>query len=378
MLAFATNGALPATMLARYAEVKDLLHLDAGQFGVVVVASAIGATLAFQLPGVILRRCGTRWTATGGTLWIALALLLAAIGVAQGSPLLFMAGLGLAGFGDATVDVAQNAQGLRVQDAYGRSLLSSMHAGWSVGAAIGGVVGTAAAVAGVPLMVHLGVWGAVCVTVMASSAAFFLPDARGETPESGPGATLGWRTARVLAPLALVALAGISVEDIGGNWSAILLATERGVPASAAGIGLSVLLGAQFAGRLLGDRFIDAVGQRQALIASLSCVIAGLIAAAWLPWVPGVLLGLALAGLGSAVTVPIAFAQADAVPGLQQHSGVTWIAWTMRVGGIALSPAVGAITTVASLPIAISAISLLTIGALLSQVRRARTLSIAR
>src|SRR5690625_595591 len=71
MVAFATNGALAATLLARYAEVKEALGLDAGAFGIVVAGFTLGAAGAFHLPGAILRRFGSRWTTSAGTAWIA-------------------------------------------------------------------------------------------------------------------------------------------------------------------------------------------------------------------------------------------------------------------------------------------------------------------
>lgn len=373
MAAFATNGALPASLLARYAEVKEALALSPALFGLLVVGFGLGGTLAVHLPGVISRTIGVARAASFGTAWIGGALVVATTGVALGNPWIVLLGLLLAGFGDAAVDVAQNSQGLRVQEAYRRSLLNSMHAGWSVGAALGGAVGTLAALLGVPLLTHMAVWGGICAVAMATSARAFLPEpapALG-TPQSTTRPT-GWATARILIPLALVALAGISVEDVGNNWSAVLLSTERDMAAASAGIGLTVLLTAQFIGRLLGDRVIDRLGDRRSLLLSLTAVVGGLLGAAWAPNVPLTLTGLALAGLGCAVTVPIAFARADAVPGLPPHSGVTWISWTMRTVTLSLSPAIGAMSQSASLPVALSVVTLIALVALALHLRPAR------
>lgn len=381
-IAFATNGALPATLLARYAEVKDLLTLSDATFGLLVAGYAVGAAAALNLPGIVLRRIGTRATTTAGTAWVAVCLLLATLGVSAGNIWLVLAGLALAGWADAIVDVAQNAQGLAVQAARGSSVLNSMHAGWSVGAAAGGVVGTLAATAAVPLPVHLGGWGLACVTAMTLAGRAFLPDrstagadgtGRGEGSGDAPARASrrpNWFALRLLLPLGLLALAGMSVEDVGSNWSAVLLATERGVPLGSAGIGLSALLIAQFIGRMLGDRFVDGAGEHTALMTSLIGMIAGLLLLAWVPSATLTVAGFALAGLSSAITIPLAFARADQVPGLRPHSGVTWIALSIRVTAIGMSPAIGAMSSASSLPLAITVVAAASVLALVAQIAR--------
>ncbi|MGJ9404859.1 MFS transporter [Nesterenkonia aurantiaca] len=373
MAAFATNGALPASLLARYAEVKDALGLSPAIFGLVVVGFGLGGALALHMPGVLNRWLGVARTASFGTLWMGGGLTLAAAGVALGNPWVVVVGLLVTGFGDAAVDVAQNSQGLRVQAAYRRSLLNSMHAGWSIGAALGGAVGILAAVLGVPLVIHMAAWSLVCVLAMTLAARAFMPEPEAEPEDAQtPVRPSGWSTMKILLPLALIALAGISVEDVGNNWSAVLLSTERGMDPASAGVGLTVLLSAQFIGRMFGDRVIDQLGERGSLILSLSAVILGLLGAAWAPGAALTLVGLALAGLGCAVTVPLAFARANRVPGLPAHSGVTWISWAMRAVMLSLSPAIGVMTQGSSLPVAISVIVGIAVVALALQLRPRR------
>ncbi|MBG6084862.1 MFS transporter [Zhihengliuella flava] len=372
MLAFATNGALPASFLARYAEVKEQLGVGDGLFGLLVVGMTIGGAAAFHLPAVVLRRFGTPRTTAWGTVWVALAVLLAATGVVTGHAWLFFVGLFCAGLGDACVDVGQNSQGLRVQEGYGRSLLNFMHAGWSIGAAVGGAVGTVLAIIDVPLLAHVALWGGLCVVAMFVAASGFIPEA-GPAAEEAPASGLSRRAiVKFLVPLALVALAGITVEDLGNNWSAVLLATERDVPIASAGIALSVMLGAQFIGRLLGDRVVDRIGDSAALRISLVMILVGVLGAAWAPNMALTLVAFALAGLGCAVTVPIAFARADAVPGLPPHSGVTWVSWAMRAATICLSPLTGGLSAAFSLPLAMSVLSLIAVVALIFQLRERR------
>jgi len=402
-VAFATNGALPAALLARWAQVKGDLDLTDALFGLLVVATGIGGAIALNAPAVVVRRLGTRRTTAFGTLTIALALVLGGLGVAVGQTWVLFVALAVVGACDATVDVAQNAQGLKVQAAYGRSVLTAMHAGWSVGMAVGALGGVA--MAQVPLVVHLLVWGAICSTAMVVAGRWFLPDtieqipveqipveqvpadqaaapdagATSPAPQPGPVRAPGAeprdavrppRPWRLLLPLAFVAVAGFAVEDLGMNWSAVLLASEHGVLAAHAGTGLAVLLGSQFAGRLLGDRFTEALGRDRALRISLVAMSVGVLGAVWAPTAPLTLAGFVVAGLGCAVVVPLAYARADEVPGVAAHSGLTWVNAGMRGAAIGLGPLVGAISEASSLRIALSLAPLLAVAALLLQRSR--------
>ena len=78
---------------------------------------------------------------------------------------------------DAVVDTAQNAQGLQVQTRLARPVLTTMHAGWSLGAAAGAGFGAAVITVGGPAALHLGLNGAVCVAVLLGVRRLFLAEA---------------------------------------------------------------------------------------------------------------------------------------------------------------------------------------------------------
>ena len=151
-LLFLTNGAIFSNLLPRLPEFKDMFELSNAAYGLAVIAFPIGGVVAGPLPAPVLRRFGTARTAAVGSV-----LLAAAVFVAGSVPVLavFGAGLFVAGVLDAVVDTAQNAQGLRVQRLAGTSMINSMHALWSVGAVIGGLMGTVAAALHVPLALSL-------------------------------------------------------------------------------------------------------------------------------------------------------------------------------------------------------------------------------
>ena len=151
-LLFVTNGALLANILPRYPQIKDALNLTYLDFGAAVAAFPVGAIVFGLLAGVGIRRFGSARLAVAATFLLSLGMLCA--GLAP-SWVLLASALFIAGAMDALTDVAQNAQGLRVQKVFGRSILNSFHAGWSVGAVLGGAMGAAAAALDIPLGIHL-------------------------------------------------------------------------------------------------------------------------------------------------------------------------------------------------------------------------------
>ncbi|QQE49817.1 MFS transporter [Micrococcus luteus] len=404
--AFATNGALLGALIPHYPEAKAAFGLDPAGFGLLVIALAVGGTLAGPLPAPILRRFGARRVMLAGSVAIALFTTAAGLvldvagapagaghgaGTAAAWPLWVFAGLVLAsGVLDAVVDTAQNAQGLQVQTRLARPVLTTMHAGWSLGAAAGAGFGAAVITVGGPAALHLGLNGAVCVAVLLGVRRLFLAEApadsasaRGAAEKSpapsetsapaAPGTRALPRRAAVAAllPAVVIGMAGFGVEEFGNAWATLFLITERGLDPAAAVLGASTLLGAQFVGRLAGDRTLAALGRRGALTAGLSAVVVGLgLALAPLPGpvaVPAAFAGLALAGLGCAVVVPVAYALGDEAPGLRPQTGLAVTSWCMRLAGVGLSPAVGALAGAVGLAPALTVfLGLAAVGAVLA------------
>ena len=406
--AFATNGALLGALIPHYPEAKAAFGLDPAAFGLLVIALAVGGTLAGPLPAPILRRFGARRVMLAGSVAIALLTTAAGLvldiagagagaghgaGTAAAWPLWVFAGLVLAsGVLDAVVDTAQNAQGLQVQTRLARPVLTTMHAGWSLGAAAGAGLGAAVITVGGPAALHLGLNGAVCVAVLLGVRRLFLAEApadsasaRGAAEKSpAPSETSAppapAARSRVLPPRAalaallpavVIAMAGFGVEEFGNAWATLFLITERGLDPAAAVLGASTLLGAQFVGRLAGDRTLAALGRRGALTAGLGAVVVGLgLALAPLPGpaaVPAAFAGLTLAGLGCAVVVPVAYALGDEAPGLRPQTGLAVTSWCMRLAGVGLSPAVGALAGAVGLAPALTVfLGLAAVGAVLA------------
>lgn len=352
---FFTNGALFANLVPRYPEVKTALELSNAGYGVVVAAFSAGSLVAGLAAAAAMRRVGSAAVAVGGTLVTAVCIL--AAGFAP-SAAVFALALFLAGAADALTDVGQNAHGLRVQRRMGRSIINSFHAIWSIGAVSGGVMAAGAIAVGLPLGPHLALSAAVFSGLALAAWRFRLrgvegaavPEGHPEHVTSGtdphPGRT---RTLMVLAALVLIATAGTTVEDAGNSWAAVYLAGPLGAAPATAASGFVALVGAQFVGRLLGDRMVDRFGQRAVARFGGALVAIGMGAALAFPSVPGTVAGFAAAGFGVATLVPAAMHQADELPGLRHGTGLTVVSWLMRIGFLLSPPIVGAIADATSL-----------------------------
>ncbi|MFF0944783.1 MFS transporter [Kocuria sp. CPCC 205300] len=399
---FLTNGALYANLLPRLPEVKDAFGLSNTLYGLVVVAFPLGAILVGALPARAIRRFGSGRVAALGTVLLAVCLAAAGAGAGLGAGtqagvVVFLAAMLLGGALDAHVDTAQNAQGMEVQRARGRSIINSLHALWSLGAVLGGLMGAAALALGVPLGWHLPLSGLVwsAVALVALRSALSPAEGRGlrtigpddPLPEGGPGpgaagprpgsgrAGSGRRSAaRIvvvsLLPVAVIAMAGVMVEDVGMNWSALYLNAELGAPLTTAGLGLVALMAAQFVGRLLGDPMADRWGRAAVARAGAVLSAGGMLLVILAPMPVVAVAGFAVAGFGCATLVPAAFHAADDIPGLRSGTGLALVSWLMRISFLSLSPAVGVLSDAAGLRAALvvvpvfALVAALTAGAL--------------
>lgn len=368
-LLFLTNGAVFATLLPRYPGIKEGFGLSATAFGAMVACMPVGSLAAAALPAPLITRFGAIRVAVWSS--IALAIALAVAGFA-GHPAMFAGMLAVAGFADAVTDAGQNVHAMAVQRWLGRSIINSMHALWSAGAILGGVIGTGLAAAGVPLGLHLALTGSVVVALLPLAGRWAaIPGVGGLAPPSGapdqgPVAGVGldgsdadrraadrpaadppgsshlspWRP---LLPLVALAIFGTLQEDVANNWSPLYLNQGFGVAVGTAGIAFVVFVACQFVGRLTGDPLTDRFGVRAVATSGGLLVAAGLCLVVLSGHPAVAVAGFALAGWGCATLVPASFAAADDVPGWGGGKGIAVLGWLMRIGFLVTSPVVGLI-----------------------------------
>jgi hypothetical protein len=86
------------------------------------------------------------------------------------------------------------------------------------------------------------------------------------------------------------------------------------------------------------------------------------------PSVPGTIAGFAAAGFGVATLIPVAMHAADQLQGLRPGTGLTVVAWLLRVGSISAAPVIGLVADATSLRVGLLAVPLAGVAAMVFAV----------
>ncbi|MCJ7712256.1 MAG: MFS transporter [Chloroflexi bacterium] len=344
---FFVNGAGFASILPRLPAIKESLDLSNAELGLAIAAMPVGGLLAGGLVGFFIARFGSgRTAAAAGT---ATALLVAAVGLAPTWVLLALAYLVFGAF-DATMDASMNAHGLGVQRLYGRSILQGFHGLWSAGSMVGGAVGAAAALAGVPVQVQVVLVAPVlAVTVLIASRGLLparMADAHapGDAAEEHIHVRNAPRLLRVLGPIAMLGILCVVLQGTAATWSAVFLTDVLQLSAGFAAMAFVVYMAAMTVGRLTNDRWVDRFGGVPVVRAG-ALIGAGGVALVIVSGASGLALaafiGFAAIGIGSSGLFPIMIAAAGSRPGIPAGHGVALTSWFVRIGLMVAPAAVG-------------------------------------
>ncbi|WP_158703427.1 MFS transporter [Pseudonocardia dioxanivorans] len=369
-LTFAANGSLFGSWAPRVPEVKALLGLSDGVLGLALLAPGAGSLITLPLAGGIAARWGsgrtTRWALP---LFFASSLLIAWAARPGGNAAELFGALFVFGAAMGALDVLMNAQGVTVEQAYGRSVLSSFHAVFSLGALGGTVLGSLAAGWHIPLVAQFGVLGAAWLVVVLPVARGFLPDP--PAPEDAAPTPVFALPRGPLVPLAIAAFAVLLAEGSTADWSAVLLRDSLGAGPAAAGAAFAAFSATMTLGRLVGDRVLTRLGRRRAvrLFAGFGAtgLAAGLLVAELTAGssvaVVAAVAGFLLLGAGISITFPALLAEAGvtgprAAPALAAVSSGGYLGFLVGptvIGGLAeltsLGVAIWFVALVAAAPV---------------------------
>lgn len=338
---FWLNGVGFASLIPRYPELKAALGLTDLQWGLAVGIGPVGGLIAGLFTARLIRRFSSA-TVNLVTAIVGFALL-SVYGNAS-TWVVFVLGITLMAAMDALSDIAMNAHGLRVQKHYGSSILNGLHGWWSVGAVSGGVLGSLAAQARMPIWLQclLAFVVFTAIAVLARGMMLKGPDsAPAEEGQAGPRRGIPKRWIPRLVALGLLGASVGLIEDSGGSWGAVYMDAMFAVSPFLAGMAFVALQASQMLGRFTGDALTNRFGPRLAVTQGVVIAALGMGVAVCLPSPASTLIGFACAGWGIATAIPMAMHAADQLPGMAHGNGLTFVTWLMRLGFFAGPPLIG-------------------------------------
>ncbi|MFI7609765.1 MFS transporter [Nonomuraea terrae] len=261
VLTFVLAGLMVGTMTVRIPALTDKLGLTEATVGTILLVWGLGALVTMQSMRRVMARVGSRAVLRAGGPLTALGLI--GVAFAPNLPLLLVA-VAFFGMAFGMVDVAMNAQGSAVEQAYGRPLMNGMHAGWCVGAISAGALGSLAIAAGLPFTANVALVGLVSLPVMALLGRTYLP----ESPASATDTGGRRRMPPIVYLLGAIMFFAFMVEGTVADWNGLYLRDELGAPEAVAALGYPVFEVGMLVARLTGDRLRARFGVRGMLTVS--------------------------------------------------------------------------------------------------------------
>ncbi|TMR11107.1 MFS transporter [Nonomuraea turkmeniaca] len=331
VLTFVLAGLMVGTMTVRIPSLTDKLALSESAVGAILLAWGLGALLTMQSMRRIMARAGSRTVLRiGGPLT---ALGLVAVAFAPDLPWLMVA-VAFFGMAFGMVDVAMNAQGSTVEQAYGRPLMNGMHAGWCVGAISAGALGSVSIALGLSFTANVALVGLASLPVMVVLGRAYLPEA----PAAETTATARRRMPPIVYLLGAIMFFAFMVEGTVADWNGLYMRNELGAPEALAALGYPVFEAGMLIARLIGDRLRTRFGVRGMLTVS-GVATAGFFAVVLLaPAALVAVFAMFFVGLGVATISPLTLSLAGTVtdapgPAIAQ-------AGAMGYAGLLLGPVV--------------------------------------
>lgn len=383
--AFFVNGLSLAVWIVNIPQIVRRTGISNGMLGGLLLVLGAGAVLGMQGSGLLASRVGSRAAVGVGAGVLAVGTVLPAF---AHTPLELGAALAVLGLGNGCIDVAMNDQGVAVQNAYGRPILSSFHALFSVGGACGAGLGALVQAQGGGVLASMGPTAVASLLAGAGLVPFLLSHEAVHggldgavdtmTRETAPGVPSRGRHGLLRTALALGAMATafMLTEGIANDWSAVHAVQHLHRTGAAAAAPYVVFATAMTTGRLVIDRVTAAVGPVRVVRVGSTIAILGLLAVVAVPAYAVVLVGWAVFGIGLAGIIPQLFTAAGSlVPGPRGAIMLSRIVGAGYVGSLAGPAVIGwvseatGINAALLIPVALCALGLALAGATRGGVR---------
>ena len=296
-------GLVFASWAARIPVFKDQFSLNEAQLGGILFMLPLGSFIALPFAGWSVDRFGSRLMGVASSIVYAFTLYLLSLAP---TPIMLSVVLFVFGFVGDTVNIAMNTQALDVQKAYGKPILSSFHALWSLGALCGALTGGWTLRHQYSTGTHF-IIVLVPVVILCIISWFYLMPHDGEKDADKKLFAMPDRSLLVIGTICLCCTL---CEGAMADWSALYYNGVIADLSTVSTTGFTAYIFAMTVGRLSGDRLIMALGYRRVLILDGILIALGMALALAIRDPIAVIIGFAMVGFGVSTIIPISYTQA--------------------------------------------------------------------
>jgi MFS family permease len=356
--AFGIGGITVSAWGPRLPAIKADLAVSTATIGLLLAGVTVGAIVGLAASTTLRHRFGGRRTVAGAVSVIAVAMAVMGLALIADSLPLIAAAFVVTGAGLGVMEVSINVQGAAVERAAGRTLMPSMHAAWSIGAAAGSGIGAACAALDItPAAQLIGV--AVLIVVAGLTAASGIPARAWDDTPTGPqlpqpdrGARLrqwlsGWLDARLL--LIGLVMFGVELgEGSANSWLTLAVKNNHGQTAAVAALFFTVFAASEGLARMLAGPVVDRLGRVRAIQITTALGFAGIVLFILSGNRWAILLGVVLWAVGVSLGFPLG-ASAAAQSGPDPTARISVVSSMGYFANLAGPPAVGTLAESAGL-----------------------------
>lgn len=374
---FLLFGAALGVWTSRIPDVKNRLDLGDGLLSVALLAFSAGAIVGMLVLGRLADRLGSNKVMVPTAVLEGLLLIPPAY---VDSLAALIVALFLFGLTHGTLNIAMNANAIHVQGAWGRPIMSSFHAVYSIGGFLGSVtggllarhhVGTGATFVSVGAgVLVLACWGALWALPEARPVRPLpdpAPSARTGAPEAATGKTATGKASTgktsivsfdlvLLGTLAMCALVG---EGTAADWSAVYMHDSLGSSAGTAAGAFAAFSILMTVGRLVGDRLAARLGPVRLVRVSSVFASVGMLVALLVGHPVAGIIGFACLGAGMSCIAPQVYSAAGQRDPARAGAALSLVVSLGYTGFLVGPVVVGAMSTVTGLPTALGVPTLL-------------------
>jgi predicted MFS family arabinose efflux permease len=331
---FFMNGFGFANLMARLPEIQNFYGMTNSMLGTVLFCRAVGAVLAMPMVGWLSNYFGSNQiTRTMGLIFVFLLPVLVSL------PSVWLLGgvLFCLGVSEGIMDVNMNEQAVLIERGYGRPIMSSFHALFSGGMALGAGCGALMARLEIPMVYHYISISLFSLGLILTASQFFINTQKDAPITEGGKKPLFMLPTAAILPLGIIAFCGMTGEGAMVEWSTLFMKQVLLQNESLAALALVAFNVAMLLGRSIGDKINHKIGERNLLIMDSIAALVGMILILTFPYPIVALIGFFIVGLGLSTIVPIIYSAAGNTEGVTPSVGIA-MATSIGYAGFFVGP----------------------------------------